>query len=94
MEGKCDYMGSEEDEMNLTVEDVAKRTGLSVSTVRQYAWRMKVGTKKGTRKFFSPEEAKKITSGRAGKPSKGSKKKVKKAGARSKSVKKGARRKK
>jgi predicted transcriptional regulator len=49
--------------MKLSVEDVAKMTGLSVSTVRQYSWRMKVGTKEGTRKLFTREEAKKIGSG-------------------------------
>lgn len=49
--------------MKLTVEDVAKMTGLSISTVRQYSWRMKLGTKEGTRKMFSREEAKKLSSG-------------------------------
>ena len=48
--------------MKLTVQDVAKMTKLSVSTVRQYSWRMKLGTKEGTRKFFTQAEAKKIGS--------------------------------
>ena len=49
--------------MKLTVEDVARMNNLSVSTVRQYSWRMKVGTKKGTRKYFTREEAKMIGAG-------------------------------
>jgi hypothetical protein len=49
--------------MKLTVQDVAKKTGLSISTVRQYSWRMKLGKKEGTRKFFTDAEAKRIGSG-------------------------------
>lgn len=48
--------------MKLSVKDVAELTGLSVSTVRQYSWRLKIGTKEGTKKFFTREEAKKIRS--------------------------------
>jgi hypothetical protein len=50
--------------MKLSVQDVAKKTGLSVSTVRQYSWRMRLGTKKGTRKYFTPAEVKRLGSGR------------------------------
>ncbi len=49
--------------MKLTVQDVARLTGLSISTVRQYSWRMHVGTKVGNKKFFTNAEAKKISTG-------------------------------
>jgi hypothetical protein len=64
--------------MKLSVNDVARMTGLSISTVRQYSWRMKVGTKEGTRKFFTRDEAKRIGSGNLPK-SAGKVKKVKTA---------------
>ncbi len=63
----------EEAGMKLSVQDVAKKTGLSISTVRQYAWRMKIGKKEGTKKFFTLDEAKKIGSGSAPKTVKKSK---------------------
>jgi hypothetical protein len=56
--------------MKLTVQDVAKITGLSIATVRQYSWRMKLGTKVGTKKFFTSVEAKKIGSGSRSAPRK------------------------
>jgi hypothetical protein len=60
--------------MKLTVRDVAKMTGLSISTVRQYSWRMKVGKKEGTTKYFTHDEAKAIGSGNHKRgPKKGSK---------------------
>jgi hypothetical protein len=61
--------------MKLTVTDVARLTGLSISTVRQYSWRMQVGTKVGNKKFFTNAEAKRIGSGSLPKPVKKTKSK-------------------
>ena len=46
--------------MKLTVEAVAKMTGLSASTVRQYAWERKIGTKEGRLRVFTIAEAKRL----------------------------------
>jgi hypothetical protein len=46
--------------MKYTVEQVARMTGLSTSTVRQYAWKMGLGEKKGNRKFYTKTDALKI----------------------------------
>jgi hypothetical protein len=56
--------------MKQTVQDVARITGLSISTVRQYSWRMHVGTKVGNKKFFTNAEAKTIATGDLPKPTK------------------------
>jgi hypothetical protein len=59
--------------MKLTVSDVARITGLSISTVRQYSWRMRIGTKVGNKKFFTNAEAKRLGSGKLPKPVKSAK---------------------
>lgn len=46
--------------MKLSVEAVAKMTGLSPSTVRQYAWERKIGKIEGRAKVFTLAEAKKL----------------------------------
>jgi len=46
--------------MKLTVEEVAKRTGLTESTVRQYARQKKLGKLEGRSKVFTLAEAKKL----------------------------------
>ena len=47
--------------MKLTVKDVAKRSGLSESTIRVYSWRMKLGTVEAGKKYFTQAEADKMT---------------------------------
>jgi hypothetical protein len=49
--------------MKLTVEQVAKLTKLSVPTVRVYASRQKLGTKEGTKRYFSQDDVKKLLKG-------------------------------
>ena len=46
--------------MKLTIQAVAKMTGLSESTVRQYAWQKKLGKLEGRTKVFTLAEAKKL----------------------------------
>ena len=46
--------------MKLTVKAVAKMTGLTESTVRQYAWQKKLGKVEGRQKVFTLAEAKKL----------------------------------
>ena len=46
--------------MRLSVVAVSKMTGFTESTVRQYAWKMKLGKKEGRQKFFTIAEAKKL----------------------------------
>ena len=46
--------------MKLTIQAVAKMTGLSESTVRQYAWQKKLGKLEGRTKVFTLTEAKKL----------------------------------
>ena len=79
--------------MKLTVQDVAKKTGLSISTVRQYSWRMKLGKKVGTKKFFTPAEATKIGSGTRGATKKKAGKKAVKKSKKGSAGRKGASRK-
>ena len=50
--------------MKLTVKDVARITGLSIGTVRSYAWRLKLGKREGRSKVFTLEEAKLIDTGK------------------------------
>ena len=46
--------------LKLTIQAVAKMTGLSESTVRQYAWERKLGKREGRTKVFTLAEAKKL----------------------------------
>jgi hypothetical protein len=46
--------------LKLTIQSVAKMTGLSESTVRQYAWERKLGKRGGRTKVFTLAEAKKL----------------------------------
>lgn len=46
--------------LKLSIQAVAKMTGLSESTVRQYAWQKKLGKLEGRTKFFTLAEAKKL----------------------------------
>jgi hypothetical protein len=46
--------------LKLTIQAVAKMTGLSESTVRQYAWQKKLGKLEGRTKVFTLAEAKKL----------------------------------
>ena len=46
--------------LKLTIQVVAKMTGLSESTVRQYAWEKKLGKLEGRTKVFTLAEAKKL----------------------------------
>ena len=46
--------------MKLTIQAVAKMTGLTESTVRQYAWQKKLGKLEGRTKVFTLAEAKKL----------------------------------
>ena len=46
--------------LKLTIQAVAKMTGLRESTVRQYAWQKKLGKLEGRSKVFTLAEAKKI----------------------------------
>lgn len=50
--------------MKLTVKDVAQSTGLSIGTVRSYAWRLKLGKREGRYKVFTLREAKLIDTGK------------------------------
>jgi len=54
--------------MKLTIEQLSKRTKLSVPTLRVYVSRQKLGTKVGNRRFFSLPDVQKLL-----KNSKGSK---------------------
>jgi hypothetical protein len=44
--------------MKLTVEDIARMTGLEEGTIRTRAWKMKLGKREGRRLYFSKAEAK------------------------------------
>jgi hypothetical protein len=46
--------------LKLTIQAVAKMTGLSESTVRQHAWQKKLGKLEGRTKVFTLAEAKKL----------------------------------
>jgi hypothetical protein len=46
--------------VKITIQAVAKMTGLSESTVRQYAWEKKLGKLEGRTKVFTLAEAKKL----------------------------------
>jgi len=46
--------------LKLTIQAVAKMTGLRESTVRQYAWQKKLGKLEGRTRVFTLAEAKKL----------------------------------
>ena len=52
--------------MKLTIQAVAKMTGLSESTVRQYAWERKLGKQEGRQRVFTLAEAKKLGGSKEG----------------------------
>jgi DNA-binding transcriptional MerR regulator len=56
--------------MNLTIEEVSKLTKLSVSTLRVYTSRQKLGKKVGTRKVFSQADVQKLLKSSKKSPSK------------------------
>ena len=56
--------------MKLTVEDVAKLTGFTAGTVREYARRMRLGTIEGRKKFFTKAEVKQLQTGKLPKATK------------------------
>ena len=62
--------------MKLTIEQLSKRTKLSVPTLRVYVSRQKLGTKVGNNRFFSQTDVDKLL--------KGSKRAVAKAGSKAK----------
>ena len=49
--------------MNLTIEQLAKRTKLSVSTIRVYTQRKNLGKKIGNRRVFSQADVQKLLKG-------------------------------
>ena len=56
--------------MNLTIEQVSKLTKLSISTLRVYTSRQKLGKKVGTRKVFSQADVQKLLKSSRKSPSK------------------------
>jgi len=57
----CSYKRSRKEKtLKLSIQAVAKMTGLRESTVRQYAWQKKLGKLEGRSKVFTLAEAKKI----------------------------------
>jgi hypothetical protein len=62
--------------LKLTVQAVAKMTGLSESTVRQYAWEKKLGKRDGKSKVFTVAEAKEIGGPKNGRRTKQGKRRI------------------
>ena len=49
--------------MKLTIEELSKRTKLSIPTLRVYVSRQKLGTKVGNNRYFSQADVDKLTKG-------------------------------
>ncbi len=67
--------------MRMTIEELSKRTKLSIPTLRVYVSRQKLGTKVGNNRFYSQADVDKLMKGSkrksAGRPAAGSRAKAK-----------------
>ncbi len=73
--------------MRLTIEELSKRTKLSVPTLRVYVSRQKLGTKIGNNRFFSQADVEKLMKGSKRGAGKGRRAKARKAGSSVRSAK-------